>query len=77
MNVAIADKLELDKNVKVIESEENGLYYIAGATLVFPIKNLGICGFRIKGMPDEAVFFTKKQLVALAAELPELIKTYC
>lgn len=77
MGVNEADRLEKNPDVKVVESDEQGLYYILGATLTTKQKNIGICGQRVEGMPDEAVFFTKKQLIALAAELPELIKLYC
>ena len=77
MGVNEADKLELNPNVKTIESDEQGLYYILGATLTTKQRNIGICGQRIEGMPPEAVFFTRKQLVALAKELPELIELYC
>ena len=77
MGVNEADKLEFNPNVKTIESDVDGLYYIMGATLTTRQRNIGICGQRVEGMPDEAVFFTKKQLLALAAELPELIELYC
>ena len=77
MGVNEADKLEFNPNVKTIESDVDGLYYIMGATLTTKQRNIGICGQRVEGMPDEAVFFTKKQLLALAADLPELIELYC
>ena len=77
MGVNEADKLEFNPNVKTIESDVDGLYYILGARLTTKQKNIGICGQRIEGMPAEAIFFTKKQLLALAADLPELIELYC
>lgn len=77
MHVVKADRLEYNPEVKTAESTVDGLYYIMGASLANKQRNIGICGQRIDGMPEEAVFFTKKQLVALAADLPELIKLYC
>ena len=77
MGVNEADKLEFNPNVKTIESEVDGLYYILGARLTRKQKTIGICGQRVEGMPNEAVFFEKKQLVALAKDLPELIELYC
>ena len=77
MSVSEADKLELNPNVKVIESEADGLYYVMGAKLTNKQKNIGISGQRVEDMPDEVIFLTKRQLLALADDLPELIETYC
>lgn len=77
MGVNEADKLEFNPNVKTVETDVDGLYYIMGANLSLSQKAIGIGGKRIPDMPDDVVFFTTRQLKALLRDIPQLLETYC